>query len=210
MTRTKGLVVSALKETLAHPDFPDTRFKGISPSIEFPIRKESVPAVWVDFTPRGPLSTVGIGHREIIPETDGFLDAVRWRFAGAISFTLVAMSSLERDDLFDLITSMIALGEIDSVQGAFRGKIEQNDLIAVDINWDQIQIGGSSASPGTPWGTDEVIYETTISLDLVGEYVSGVSNGLVLMLPLSSIDLYNWIEDYEDDPAPGPGWIVGG
>ena len=117
----------------------------------------------------------------------------------------MALTSLERDRLYDEVVAVIAFGDADLTQrSAFRATIEDNGLIACDANWDEISSGGVSATQGTPWGTDEMIYEITVRFLVKGEFVSDVDT--TQLVPLSAIKVYPYVEG-EPDPRPGTSWL---
>lgn len=100
-------------------------------------------------------------------------------------FTIVALSSRERDRLFDEVIRTLGFGLEDPATSEFRQTLENNDLLAVNARFDEIAVGGHAAAPGTPWGTDEIIYECSVSIDLVGDFIADpVARELV---PLASI-----------------------
>lgn len=94
----------------------------------------------------------------------------------------MALSSFERDRLYDeLIRTMAFTREVDQVT-EFRSYVEDNDLIAANMDFDTIESRGNAASPGTPWGTDEIIYERTISMQIIGEFISEGTTGSLVPL----------------------------
>ncbi len=124
-----------------------------------------------------------MAHIEKILDDDGDLRVgTRFKFEGTASFTIVALTSLERDRFYDEVIRVLAFGNENPYTNQFRQVLEDNDLIAVNAKFDEISVGGNASAPGTPWGTDEIIYETTVSLDLVGEFVADpVAQALVLL-----------------------------
>jgi hypothetical protein len=177
----KSLLVFAMREVFDE-EFPQADFRGINVGIEYPVEKQGYPGIWVDYSDTAPLRQAGVSHKEV--DDDGLPTwATRFKFEGTVSFTLVALSSLERDRLYDEIIRVFAFGAEDGATSQFRAIIEDNDLIAVNAKFDEIEVGGNAAAPGTPWGTDEIIYEKTISLDLIGEFLADPVAGN--MVPLS-------------------------
>jgi hypothetical protein len=79
----------------------------------------------------------------------------------------------------------------------FRRIIENNNLIAANIDFDQIGIGSFAAVPGTPWGTDEIVYEGGVTMEVLGEFVSDSTAST--LVPLSEIRTYSYPEG---DPDP--------
>lgn len=171
----KAALVEATRKHFS-ANYVDTDFANTWISIEFPKAKENYPCVWINFTESGEVAKAGIGHEEIIVSSDGLRvnTVTRWRFQGTVSFSVGAMTSLERDRLYDELVRMIAFaGFEDSNQSSvFKKSIEENDFVGIEMNFDTVHPSGDGAPPGTPWGTDETIYEKTLSTDLLGEFVS--------------------------------------
>jgi hypothetical protein len=181
-----------------------TDFQNLWIDIEFPNKSEQYPSVWVDFAPVGDVENVGIGHKEYV--LDDTVDPAvgrrvfRWKFQGSAQFTILALSSLERDRLYDELVRNIAFGSQSPQTSVYRSYIENNPLIATDFDWDQITTSGTSQSIGTPWGTDELIYETTLSVEVLGEFVSDESADA--LVPLADVLL----EPYAPT-EPEPSWV---
>lgn len=169
--------------------YPVPEFRQVHADIEYPVDIQNYPSIWVDYEDTQDLVKAGIAHLETRdPVTDAPRQPfTRWRFQGYASFTVVALTSLERDRLFDEVVRVIAFGGEDEIVGRFKRYIEDNDLIAANLNTDKIQPRGAAAAPGTPWSTDELMYERTLNLELIGEFTPDPVTGS--LLPLSKIIL---------------------
>lgn len=205
MTRVKTVAVEAMKNTF-DADYPVDQFKNLLVSIEFPEKEQNYPSIWVSFSPAGSLQTAGIAHFEIGDPADA--DGpdkrfTRWRFGGSLSFTGVALTSLEADLLFDEIVRVLAFGSERSETATFRSYLEDNEFIGMNANFDEIGQEGFGETPGTPWGTDEVIYERTATLTVIGEFVS---NGVGDLVTLEGIEPFPYSDREEDPTSPG-GWL---
>ncbi len=165
------MLVEATKATF-DDGFRSPAFRNVWVSMEYPDTESSYPGIWVDFTPTADLQVAGINHVEWTPGDAAPHKITRWRFAGLATFTLVAMTSLERDRLTDALVSVMAFGMEDPSASKFRTSIEQNDLIGLQMQWDKFAMSGKAETPGTPWGTDDVVYEITVSIDCQGEFLS--------------------------------------
>lgn len=143
----------------------------------------SYPGIWVSYEDTEELTIAGIAHEEFAEGDDGQQHRVtRWKFGGVITLTLVALSSLERDRFYDELVRTFAFAREESTVSAFRDLVEQNDLVAMNINFDNLRPGGDSAAPGTPWGTDDIIYEKSLTMDVIGEFISDPNTGALLYL----------------------------
>jgi hypothetical protein len=187
-------------------EYPVPKFRNIKVSLDFPVERQGYPGVWIDYEP-GELAIAGIGHQEFTTNDDDTgVARLRWTFSGRISFTIVALSSLERASLFDEMIKIIAFGQTADSRRQFRSLIERNELIALSANWDNIRQSGSASTTGTPWDTDEQIYEITVSIGIQGEFVSDALTGA--LLPVTDIDIIAYSET--DDPPAAPssdGWV---
>jgi hypothetical protein len=194
LTFLKAMIVEAVKNTF-DDEYPVTQFRNVWTSIEYPIKQQNYPGIWVDYEDARPLQIAGIDHKEIDPDGRPF---TRWKFAGHATFTVVAFSSQERDALYDEMVRVIAFGRQNAMTDRFRSYIEGNDLIACNFDFDTIQPGGNAAAPGTPWGSDEVIYEKSFSMQALGEFVVDPEN--IELVPLSAIIVTARTGGTEDDP----------
>lgn len=184
-------------------DYVEPDFRNIKVSIEFPVASADYPSIWVGFDPEGQLEIVGVGHEEsdADPDAGSVRRYTRWSFQGHATFTAVALSSLERDRLHDEIVRVIAFGTEVPQTSEFRSRIESNEFLAVNCDFDQIAVLALTQSPGTPWNTDDMIYEVTISIECFGEFVSdGFTQTLVR---LSEIALMPYAAG-DPDPVPPP------
>jgi hypothetical protein len=137
-------------------------------SIEYPVEQASYPAIWVDYE-GSELRTVGIAYTQQDPQGNAY---ARWRFAGHVVFTIVAMSSNERDMIYDQLISVTAFAAQSSFPSTFRKVTEDAPLVASVWAFDTVEDRPSAAAPGTPWGTMEVIYERGFAVQVIGEFVS--------------------------------------
>lgn len=199
------LLVKALREAFDHPDYPVEKLHGTKVSLDYPIAREEYPAVWVEFTPQGSVRNIGIGHREYITNDDDSITEVqRWTFRGTANFTVVALDSLERMDIADELIKIFAFGLEDSARKMFRGRIETNGLIATQMDWDEVDQRGFVVTQGTPWGTNDVVYEGTLAMEVQGEFLSdGKTDALI------RVDEFRIIPRPEGQPdtTTPEGWV---
>jgi hypothetical protein len=200
----KGAVVDALQR--AFDDTFITRdFRSVNVSIEYPLDRQSYPSLWVNYEDQDTLTIAAINHREFIqddPNDPGspFREVTRWMFSGEITITIAALTSMERDRLYDEFVRVFAFSRIERATNEFRAALEDNDFIALRVNWDQLRPHGDGAAPGTPWGTeDEVIYEKSVGFDVEGEFVSDPANAV--LVPLGQIVVEGTNEDVPDETA---------
>ena len=113
LTLLKSVVVDALQQTFNSTD-RNPNFQDLRVSIEYPLDQQSYPSVWVNYDDTDSLQIAGIGHQEfVLDATTGETHAVtRWLFSGTVTLTVVALSSLERDGLYDELVRIFAFSRI--------------------------------------------------------------------------------------------------
>lgn len=187
LVNLKTLLTEAISKTFDE-EYPEANFRGLHASTEFPVERLHFPGIWVDYNPIGSLQVAGVGHIEYAdPSAEGNSRRIsRWRFQGEASFTVVAMSSLERDRLHDEMIRVMAFGQEQPSTSEFRAYIEDNEFLAVNFDFDEIATRGFAATMGTPWQTDEMIYEAEIAMECFGEFIADDQTGT--LVPLSAIE----------------------
>lgn len=195
LVQLKSAIVEALAS--AFVNHPNTDFRGANKpniGIEYPIEKQHYPGVWVQYEDTDELTTAGIGHVEYVVDTTNhtYGELTRWKFTGSVTLTIFALSSLERDRLYDEVVRTFAFGEYNQSLSTFRDKIETNDLIAMNVNFDSIRPFGDTAGQGTPWQTDEMLYEKSLSFDVIGEFVGDAS--MRALVPLSKVTYMDYVD----------------
>lgn len=178
-------------------EFPEEDFRDLWVSLDYPAEEANYPGIWINYMPTSPLQVSGIGHRNYTdPAADGSVRGfTKWRFGGTVSFTCVAMSSFERYRLVDSLVEVLAFGKDNPTLSEFQATLDRNDLIGLQMQWDQFLVGAPDESQGTPWGTDDILYEMTVSVDCQGEFASDALGAT--LVPLSGVI----VTDY----APGEG-----
>lgn len=204
LTHLKGMLVQGIKETF-DDSYPEPNFRKVHCSIEYPVDAMNYPGIWVDYADTDKLRIAGVDHQEQEVLSDGnFLPYTRWRFGGYASYTITALTSLECDRLFDELVKVFAFGRQDPARARFRAFVESNDFIAANFDFDEIEPRGNAAAPGTPWGTDEIIYERTINMEVIGEFVSSNATGELVPLSKIILDPVQVLGPNDPDPAMPP------
>ena len=141
----------------------------------------------------------GVGHVErTLPDEQGNRRSfTRWLFSGTVEATVVSLSRRERDELLDEVIRLIAFADEHPETSALKTTMESNPFISVISQFGQVRITGISNSGSTPWGSDDIVYEGTVTFAVEGEFVSDVASSRVL-LPLSAVE----IVEPEVTPAP--------
>jgi len=205
--RAVTIWVEALSEVFdsEHPFEP---MQDISILVDYPLEEQHYPSLWVQLIPQGTVRNVGIGHIEFGQNEDHeMVRYYRWAFSGVIEITVAALSSLERARMMDELAKTIAFGVRDTSSPIrdLRQYVEHNDLVAMRVVWESFTIGGNAETPGTPWGTDDVIYESTLTLTIEGELRFDPDRGV--LVPLSAISIETTTDPAEVDAPPEQGWV---
>lgn len=194
----KTTAVQAIQQSFqaAYPE-PDPQGgeRDLFVSIEYPVDEAQYPAVWVDYE-GGELRTVGIAYTEQDAQGNAY---ARWRFAGHVVFTVVALSSNERDMLYDQLIAMTAFAAQSDFPSQFRQVIENAPLVASVWSFDTVEDRAPAAAPGTPWGTMDIIYERGFALQVIGEFVSDPNT--YELVTLSEIQVIQTPEGYPAQSA---------
>jgi hypothetical protein len=197
MLPLKAGIVEALRATF-NGTYPEADFQNLWCSIEFPVEQASYPGIWVTYEDTDEVRIAGVSHVETVVVGNQTYQITRGRFGGTLTLTIVALSSLERDRIYDEVVRTILFARQEPEVSAFKSLIESNDLIAMNLNFDVLKPSGDAAAPGTPWGTDEMVYEKSISLDVLGEFVSTPSgDGMYLLREV----LAEGYPEYSPEPA---------
>lgn len=184
--------------TVFDGNYPEADFRSVNVTLDYPMEPQNYPGIWIQFEDTDDMQKAGVNHIEVVVDDNGIQHAVtRWRFAGNLIFTASALSSTERDRLFDEVVRVLAFTGVDATKaGNFKSLIENNDLIGIVPNYDILTPSGDAATPGTPWGSNEVIYEKTVSIAIIGEFVSDYTNNV--LYPLSKVIVQGYNEDQDN------------
>jgi hypothetical protein len=190
LTHLKTLLVSAVRNTF-DSTYPVQEWQNLWCSIEYPIKRVAYPGIWVDYDPEDKLRVIGVGQTGFynqIEDSGLWNQTLGWRYQGYGTFTIVTLSSWERDRLFDEVVKVFAFGKLNPQESVFRQTITTNDFIAANINFDSLQVSGMSQVGGTPWGSQEIVYEVTLSMQILGEFYSNPSTNTLYTLREVLID----------------------
>lgn len=197
LTKTLTAAVEAAQAYFAEEARP-AEWRDLHIGVDYPVNVQQYPGVWIDWEPGDRLEVSSISAREYQKDTLRRLE--RWRFGGYLTFTVYALNSLERARLHDEVVSMLTEGRLRPEYSTFRSHLEDNDLIAINVNLDQIASRAMITTTSTPWGSDDNIYEVTLAITVIGEYLTDPADpadGLV-----SRVDVYPYTDD-EGDPFVG-------
>jgi hypothetical protein len=183
LSLAKLSVVEALRATF------DADYFGLSPrriDIEYPQEEEDWPAILVEFGVNGPLNWTGINPDEFTP-SDEFED-LEWRsirrgyFDATVRLMILALSSAERDRLWDEVVELILMGTMHPATQTFHNLINQHDLIAMTLLPSSVTPVGDSIGAAVPWNPDALAYEASVNFSVTGTFHADVFSQRLISL----------------------------
>lgn len=171
---------------------------GIHYGIEYPMQEGEYPYCLIDFEESSvEVSTVSL-RREV--SESALLN--RWVFRGTATFDFFSLSALERDTMIDGFIQVVGM------QGELTDALRDgtvNPYIAIELNTQQVTPRGVAKAPGTPWGTDEVVYYASFGLEAVGEFYTEVG---VVGNMVEIVSVYPRLQDDPNLPDDSEGqWV---
>lgn len=189
-------------------------------TIEYPEEAEEWPAILVQFRPTL-VEWTGISPDEVIDASkeDGGVgldlsdeaETVnpnpayklirQGRFEGSIMLQVLALSSMERDTMWDNLVKIIMMGDKRTVTNSFFVTLGQHDLVGITVMRGSVRPIGDSMGPGTPWDPELLSYEAAIEFDLVGTfYADEYTEDLI---PLTAAQVFEYIA-WDGNTYPPP------
>lgn len=166
---TKTVIAEALRQVFT-ANYPLTDFQNLHISLEYPLQAQDYPGVWVDFEQVGNLTRGSVDSLYSVNPDGTYYPNDIWRFKGYALYTIGAMTSLQRDRLFDELSRVFAFSVNDLGVYPFRAYIESNPYVALNMDFDDIMVTGMAVGP-TPWGDEtKLVYEVTLGMECVGEF----------------------------------------
>jgi len=153
-----------------------------SVTIEYPVEEIEWPAIYVQFRPTTTQYT-GLAPDIETQNQDGTWNSYRHGyFEGAFDLQILAMSSEERDRIWDTLTNLIMMGNMAPGASSFYQSILDDQLIGLTILPGQVAQVGDTVNAGTPWSSEELTYEATVRVRCVGEFYEDKYNQTLLPL----------------------------
>lgn len=175
--------------------------------IEYPDREDTWPGLFVQFRPSGPVSWTGLNpDMYSVSGVESFEGVRKGSFTGAYELQILALTSAERDSIWDTIVGVVLAGEMREDTRRFHDTLAQHDLIDLTIQKAQITPVGDVVGIGTPWNPEVLTYESTLKIPAVGEFFMDM--GTAEFLQLSDVEVHknNDLEEpYGEDDGLG-GW----
>lgn len=164
-------VISALRLAVTGSSMSVPGMSSVHVDLEYPIQEKQYPGIWVQFSLRE-LQIAGLGHEYSDPE-GGIVR--EWSYRGDVTLTLVALTSIERDRLADLLISYFAFSRPNADSAPLSPlyqSLADNPYLSITVNSDQLLPGGQSVTVGVPWDPDRLAYEDNYKFNVVGQFQS--------------------------------------
>ena len=208
---TARTIVTALRSVFT-ASYPEEQFRNLFISTDYPMSRQQYPAIYVDLKINR-VRNAGIGHKEYFREPGGTLrEWKHYMFDGSITLNVLALSSVDRDELIDTITELISMGRLYGYMLPFFDRIwgdptapysQATARYQLEIQTDEMTFSQGSPSP-VPWGSeDELAYGASVSFDMFGGFYNALDD--TIKVPVSRIDMYPYITN--SDKPEWVGWV---
>jgi hypothetical protein len=165
-------VTNALRKTF-DSDYPNLDFRVVYTGPEFQMEAQKYPAIYVAYQ-ESQIRNAGLGHRIQAIDTEGMDRLLKQAIAlGAIQFTAVALTPLERDALMDALSDILLFSKGGSAaKSTFWKEINDEDYLWLTLSTENIQPGGVSTMPA-PWQSEnDILFSGSYAVNTEAEFFS--------------------------------------
>lgn len=183
----KEEVVNALRLVFG-PTYPDSQYASkVMIASEYPGLEVEYPLIVMRFT-SNEVKNVGVGHWEIDPAFPS-KEVLHWRFTGSITFTVYALSPLDRDKILSGLTNLFAFGRDIPAFANFQNQVRNQTFVTLVIMSDAFNEGTDSAMPPA-WNptSNELLYSNSMIFQVFGEFFTSPSTGD--LVEIDSVNVY--------------------
>jgi len=164
----KTTIIKAVRGTIQDRNYPEKKIQGVKVSMEYPLTEEQYPHIWVEFS-FTKFQQAGIGH--FLVDDDGDMQG-EWMFEGAARFTIMSLSSFERDAYSSQFLNMFAFSKYHPTAQKFDQILEAGDSYSLAVDRDTLTPGGQTTSIGVPWNQETLAYQDVYSIRMLGHVQS--------------------------------------
>lgn len=189
-----GQVTNALRKTF-DADYPDPMFQAVYIGPNYQLARAKYPAIYIAYQENS-IQNIGLGHRVSGIDADGMDRTFKQAISrGAIQFTVMAMTPLERDTLMDDLMDVFMFGKENTNKSAFWNEIFGADFVWLELNTENILPGGVSTLPA-PWQTEnELLFTGSYVLASKAEFFSDADTSE--FVPINKIKGYPYRPDQQ-------------
>lgn len=192
-------IIEALRSVFDESYNREPQFRNLKVTQKYPLVKVDYPALVVEYEDKL-IANAGVGHEEWFDDPDGIIR--KWhhrRFEGTLTFTIYALSTIDRDLFADALVEVLSFGRLDAQLTQFFTRVYGdktqpfswatlfNQLM---LNIDEIDGGGNNASVA-PWQPEDVlVYTTSYSIDVHGGFYNTLLSDTWPYLTAVNVDPY--------------------
>ena len=199
----KEEIVNALREVFGG-EYPDTLYAGrISVASEYPMTEVQYPLIVIRFT-SNQVKNIGVGHYEIDPSFPES-EVLHWRFNGSLTFTVYALTPIDRDKILAGLTNLFAFGrDIPAFQN-FQTAVRDQRFVTLVVMSDSFTEGTDMAMPPA-WNpvSNELLFSNSMTFQVFGEFFTSPTTGS--LVEIDEIDVTPTLDpnlvDYPKLPQP--------
>ncbi len=200
-------VFTALQEATAEAfgKSTDRKIKETAVRIEYQQDIQEMPSCFIDFNLSRQLEPSGLNNERFATKADtGETYPVQtWRMAGDIVLSPRAAARAHAIILFDHLLADLCFSNAGN--GAMRRVLDDHPSIAMTLQWDRVSVQTPQPIMTTEFGTDEMFWEGSITIGMVGEFSADPERSV--LVPLDEINTAQYVPPIEDDPIPSlQGW----
>ena len=169
---TKRAIVLSLRKAFDNTEDQFLRRVSGNVEMEYPLEESKYPGVWIGFSfTKMQLASLDPEHYEEQPNGSK-LHYSLGSFEGVVSLTILSLSSLERDRISDALVQTILFGRRHEVAATFYDDLENNDYVNISVQNGTVRPSGQNTTFGTPWGTEDTVYEDAYNFSIMGQFAS--------------------------------------
>lgn len=179
------------------PTYPDKQYAGkIHIASEYPGTEVRYPLIVMRFNPND-IRNVGVGHYEFDPDFPG-KEVLHWRFSGAITFTVYALSPLDRDAVMSGLTNLFAFGKDIPAFENFQLQVRNQRFVTLVVMSDSFTEGTDMAAPPA-WNptSNELLFSNSMTFQVWGEFFTAPTTGD--LIEIDSISISPTVDDLYTD-----------
>jgi len=192
----KREVIDALRDAIKN-DYSDHEVvDGLHVTLEYPTTELQYPTIMITLN-ENTLQLAGVGHYETGTAESGATVMLRhFRFEATLTFTIYALSALDRDELSAILVGILAFPESSLEASTFHTEIYDSDFIDMQIGTGAITPSGDQVSE-VPWDDPtRRIYSASYAVPIIGEFWTH-ANGVTLTT-INDIRLYPYRPGQQD------------
>lgn len=171
-------------------------------TIEYPEEPEDWPFILVQLRPTI-IQWTGIMPDEIVnagdEENPAYKRIRQGRFEASCMLEIIALSSEERDRMWDNVVKLLLLGRTRNPTDNFYSIVDTHDLVGMTIMEGSVRPVGDSISMGTPWDPEILTYEAAVEFDIAGIFYADEYN--TDLVTLTEAVIYDYIPVEEAVPG---------